>query len=83
MRVVGNRPEATPHRSAARSKTVFGCAPARLNCPVSLGSRQDAVSQRLATIPGVGLIGATALYASVADPRLFRSGREFDAYVQF
>lgn len=41
--------------------------------------KQDAASQRLATIPGVGVISATALAASVADPGQFRSGREFSA----
>ena len=43
--------------------------------------RQDRDSQRLATIPGVGLISATALAASVPDPSLFRSGREFAAFL--
>lgn len=43
--------------------------------------RRDAASQRLATIPGVGLITATALSASVADPTAFRSGREFAAFL--
>jgi transposase len=43
--------------------------------------RQDAASQRLATIPGVGLITATALSASVADPTAFRTGREFAAFL--
>jgi transposase len=43
--------------------------------------RQDQASQRLATIPGVGIITATALAASVPDPRLFRSGREFAAFL--
>jgi transposase len=43
--------------------------------------RQDAASQRLATIPGVGIITATALAASVTDPGLFRSGREFAAFL--
>ena len=41
--------------------------------------RQDQASQRLATIPGVGIISATALAASVTDPAAFRSGREFSA----
>jgi transposase len=41
--------------------------------------RQDEVSQRLAAIPGVGVISATALAASVTDPSQFRSGREFSA----
>ncbi len=43
--------------------------------------RQDRASQRLATIPGVGLISATALAACVTDPSLFRSGREFAAFL--
>ncbi len=43
--------------------------------------RQDEASQRLATIPGVGIITATALAASVTDPSLFQSGREFAAFL--
>ena len=43
--------------------------------------RQDQASQRLATIPGVGIITATALAASVPDPSLFHSGREFAAFL--
>jgi transposase len=43
--------------------------------------RRDQASQRLATIPGVGVITATALAASVPDPSLFRSGREFAAFL--
>ena len=34
-------------------------------------------SKRLHYIPGVGPVLATALVASVADPRTFRSGRDF------
>ena len=43
--------------------------------------RQDQASQRLATIPGIGIITATALSAAVTDPALFRSGREFAAFL--
>jgi transposase len=43
--------------------------------------RQDQASQRLATIPGVGIITATALSAAVTDPSVFRSGREFAAFL--
>jgi transposase len=39
------------------------------------------VSQRLATIPGIGPIIATAIAATVADPSIFRSGREFAAWL--
>ena len=41
--------------------------------------RQNAASQRLETIPGVGIITATALAASVPDPAVFKSGRQFAA----
>jgi transposase len=43
--------------------------------------RQNAASQRLETIPGVGIITATALAASVPDPSVFRSGRQFAAWL--
>lgn len=43
--------------------------------------RQDAASQRLETIPGVGIITATALAASVPDPSVFKSGRQFAAFL--
>jgi transposase len=43
--------------------------------------RQDQASQRLAAIPGVGIITATALAATVTNPNLFRSGREFAAFL--
>jgi transposase len=43
--------------------------------------KENAVSQRLATIPGIGIIGATAIAATVSDPALFRSGREFAAWL--
>jgi len=41
--------------------------------------RSNELSQRLGTIPGVGLISATAFAASVTDPGRFRSGRQFAA----
>lgn len=43
--------------------------------------RSNAVSQRLATIPGVGPVTASALAASVTDPSMFASGREFSAFL--
>ena len=43
--------------------------------------RSDEVSRRLATIPGVGLITATAIASTVPDPTIFRSGREFAAWL--
>ena len=38
-------------------------------------------SRRLDAIPGVGPVLATALVASIADPKAFRSGRNFSAWI--
>src|SRR5207245_807878 len=43
--------------------------------------KANAVSQRLASIPGIGPIIATAVATTVADPNMFRSGREFAAWL--
>ncbi len=43
--------------------------------------KSNAVSQRLATIPGIGPIIATAIAATVVEPSGFRSGREFAAWL--
>jgi transposase len=43
--------------------------------------RANADSRRLAKIPGVGLIGATALVMKTPDPRAFPSGRHFAAWL--
>jgi transposase len=38
-------------------------------------------SQRLETIPGIGIVGASAIAATVTDPKAFRSGRDFAAWI--
>jgi transposase len=43
--------------------------------------RSNETSKRLDELPGVGPALATALVASVADPKVFRSGRDFSAGV--
>jgi transposase len=43
--------------------------------------RSNEASKRLQTIPGIGVIGATAIAATVADPTVFRSGRDFAAWI--
>jgi transposase len=43
--------------------------------------RSSEASRRLDDIPGVGPALATALVASVADPKVFRSGRDFSAWI--
>jgi transposase len=43
--------------------------------------RSNKISRRLDELPGVGPALATALVASVADPKAFRSGRDFSAWI--
>jgi transposase len=43
--------------------------------------RSSEASKRLDAVPGVGPALATAVVASVADPKAFRSGRNFSAWV--
>jgi transposase len=48
---------------------------------IHLQHRSNEASQRLEGIPGIGVIGATALVATVTDPAAFKSGREFAAWI--
>jgi transposase len=43
--------------------------------------RQRKVSQLLATVPGIGIMGASAIAATIADPALCRNDREFAAWL--
>jgi transposase len=43
--------------------------------------RQQPASQRLAAIPGIGPVTATALVASIGEARAFRSGRQLAAWL--
>jgi transposase len=43
--------------------------------------KSDEMARRLATIPGIGPIGATAFAAAVTDPGQFKSGRQFAAWL--
>lgn len=43
--------------------------------------RTSEISRRLETIPGLGFLTATAIAATVSDPGVFRSGREFAAWL--
>ena len=61
-------------------------------CPAGRGDRRDraaigvwhrgnAASRRIAEIPSVGALTATAVVAAMGDPAAFRSGREFAAWL--
>jgi transposase len=44
-------------------------------------SRQDETCRRLMTIPGVGVVTATAMVAATREPADFKSGRHFAAWL--
>ena len=43
--------------------------------------RSNEASKRVESIPGIGVIGALAIVATVVDPTVFRSGRDFAAWI--
>ncbi len=43
--------------------------------------RVSDVSRRLESVPGIGVIGATAIAATITDPTAFRSGRDLAAWI--
>jgi transposase len=49
--------------------------------PPIMAWHSNETSKRLDEIPGVGPALATALVASIADPKAFRSGRDFSAWI--
>lgn len=54
---------------------------AEIDGRITAWHKDNPVSRRLATIPGIGPLIATAIVATVPDPKLFRSGREFAAWL--
>lgn len=54
---------------------------AKIEVEILAWHRNDPASQRLASIPGIGPITASAIAASVPDMSLFRSGRQFAAWL--
>jgi len=43
--------------------------------------RANEASKRLQSIPGIGIIGASAIVSTVTDPNAFRSGRDLAAWI--
>lgn len=54
---------------------------AELDASLKAAAEQDPICSRLMTIPGVGVMTATAIVASVGDGSAFRSGRDFAAWI--
>jgi len=53
----------------------------RLEDELKITCRNNADCQRLLTIPGIGLLSATALIAAIGDIRVFKNGRELAAWL--
>ncbi|MBD2812602.1 IS110 family transposase [Xenorhabdus sp. Vera] len=52
-----------------------------LNAMIDRYFKENDVCQRLATIPGIGPVIATAIVSRVGDPGLFKNGRHFAAWL--
>jgi transposase len=58
-------------------QTMIGSIERRL----TVQHRANEASRRLESVPGIGIIGASAIAATLTDPNAFRSGRDFAAWV--
>ena len=54
---------------------------ARLNARIQVVYRQSEACQRIAKLPGIGYLTATALVANVGDPGVFKNGRQMAAWL--
>lgn len=54
---------------------------AELERQIGSWQRRESECQRIAEVPGVGRLTATAVLATVGDAKCFRSGREFAAFI--
>jgi transposase len=54
---------------------------AAIEAEIGARAKADPVAQRLATIPGIGPLIASRITATVPDPSIFRSGRDFAAWI--
>jgi transposase len=61
--------------------TALGDGIGRLERAIHAQHRASDASRRLETVPGIGVIGATAIAATVTDPSAFKSGRELAAWI--
>jgi transposase len=53
----------------------------RLDRAIMTQHKVSEQSRRLESIPGIGVIGATAIAATITDPSTFRSGRDLAAWI--
>lgn len=64
-----------------RQIVVLGQEISELDRQIAAWHAESEASRRLAAIPGMGVVTATAIAATVTDPDQFRSGRQFAAWL--
>jgi transposase len=86
--VIGDDTDRRIPSSARRALRVLATELAALDLRITVleaeivaRTRTDPVARRLATIPGIGPIIASRITATVPDPSIFRSGRDFAAWI--
>lgn len=81
--VIGELPEIAMHALIALGNQINGLQKEISNIETQLKAwhKSSEESQRLETIPGIGLISATALATSVPDATCFQSARQFAAWL--
>lgn len=82
-RLSGHLPAMGVEELRLQWKRVHDCDLAidRIEQKLAVWCQGNAACQRLLAVPGIGLLGATALVATMGDPSAFRNGREFAAWL--
>ena len=68
-------------RGLAEELEALGSRVAALEADILAWHKENEASRRLAAIPGIGPITASAIVASITDPTQFRSGRHLAAWI--
>lgn len=61
--------------------SVLGEQVVKIERSIHAQHRANEVSRRLESIPGIGVLGASALAATIIDPSTFKSGRDLAAWI--
>ena len=80
-RISGPNRRAPPCMASSISCAISRGRSRKLKPASRLGTAKDEVSCRLAQVPGIGPITASAIVATVPDASIFRSGRQFAAWL--
>jgi transposase len=67
--------------SLGKDYTELGSQLAKIEAKLMSFHRNNELSRRLAQVPGIGPVIATVMTIKVSDPRAFRSGRDFAAWI--